>query len=154
MEQLLSALRLLLANNIALKFKAHGYHWNVESDDFKQFHDFFGEIYKDYDEATDEYAEWLRMLKSYSPYRLVDFFDLMNVSEPVIVGDPEPMIEDLYESIELHIEELINVGEMANDERQYGLANFLAERQTASQKFCWQLRASMEEPESEMEMED
>lgn len=154
MEQLLSALRLLLANNIALKFKAHGYHWNVESDDFKQFHDFFGDIYKDYDEATDEYAEWLRMLKSYSPYRLVDFFDLMNVSEPVIVGDPEPMIEDLYDSIELHIEELINVGEMANDERQYGLANFLAERQTASQKFCWQLRASMEIEEPEMEMED
>lgn len=154
MEQLLSALRLLLANNIALKFKAHGYHWNVESDDFKQFHDFFGDIYKDYDEATDEYAEWLRMLKSYAPYRLVDFFDLMNVSEPVLVGDPEPMVEDLYDSIELHIEELINVGEMANDERQYGLANFLAERQTASQKFCWQLRASMEIEEPEMEMED
>ena len=154
MENLLSALRLLLANNIALKFKAHGYHWNVESDDFKQFHDFFGDIYKDYDEATDEYAEWLRMLKSYAPYRLVDFFDLMNVSEPVLVGDPEPMVEDLYDSIELHIEELINVGEMANDERQYGLANFLAERQTASQKFCWQLRASMEIEEPEMEMED
>ena len=154
MEQLLSALRLLLANNIALKFKAHGYHWNVESDDFKQFHEFFGDIYKDYDEATDEYAEWLRMLKSYAPYRLVDFFDIMNVSEPVIVGDPEPMIEDLYDSIELHIEELINVGEMANNEKQFGLANFLADRQTASQKFCWQLRASMEEPENEMEMED
>ena len=154
MENLLSALRLLLANNIALKFKAHGYHWNVESDDFKQFHDFFGDIYKDYDEATDEYAEWLRMLKSYAPYRLVDFFDLMNVSEPVLVGDPEPMVEDLYDSIELHIEELINVGDMANSAKQYGLANFLAERQTASQKFCWQLRASMEIEEPEMEMED
>ena len=154
MENLLSALRLLLANNIALKFKAHGYHWNVESDDFKQFHDFFGDIYKDYDEATDEYAEWLRILKSYAPYRLVDFFDLMNVSEPVLVGDPEPMVEDLYDSIELHIEELINVGDMANAAKQYGLANFLAERQTASQKFCWQLRASMEIEEPEMEMED
>lgn len=154
MENLLSALRLLLANNIALKFKAHGYHWNVESDDFKQFHEFFGDIYKDYDGATDEYAEWLRMLKSYAPYRLVDFFDLMNVSEPVLVGDPEPMVEDLYEAIELHIEELVNVGEMANAAKQYGLSNFLAERQTASQKFCWQLRASMEIEEPEMEMED
>ena len=78
MEQLLSALRLLLANNIAIKFKAHGYHWNVESDDFHQLHEFFAEIYEDYDGATDTYAEWLRMLKSYAPYRLVDFFDLMN----------------------------------------------------------------------------
>jgi hypothetical protein len=43
---------------------------------------------------------------------------------------------------------------MANAAKQYGLSNFLAERMTASQKFCWQLRASMEEPETEMEMED
>lgn len=153
MEQLLSALRLLLADNIALKFKAHGYHWNVESDDFKQFHDFFGDIYKDYDEATDEYAEWLRILKAYAPYRLTDFFDMSTVSEPVIVGDPEPMVADLYESIELHIEALVVASDLANEAKQYGLANFFAERQTASQKFCWQLRASMEEPEAETEME-
>lgn len=154
MEQLLSALRLLLADNIALKFKAHGYHWNVESDDFKQFHEFFREIYEDYDEATDEYAEWLRMLKAYAPYRLTDFFDMSTVSEPIIVGEPEPMVADLYESIELHIEALVVASDLANEAKQYGLANFFADRQTASQKFCWQLRASMEEPEAEVEMED
>ena len=154
MEQLLAQLRMLLANNIALKFKAHGYHWNVESDDFKQFHEFFREIYEDYDGATDEYAEWLRMLKSYAPYRLTDFFDMSTVSEPVLVGDPEPMIEDLYESIELHIEALVAASDLANEAKQYGLANFFADRQTASQKFCWQLRASMEVEEPEMEMED
>jgi starvation-inducible DNA-binding protein len=149
MEQLLLALKLLLADNIALKFKAHGYHWNVESDDFKQFHDFFREIYEDYDEATDEYAEWLRMLKVYAPYRLTDFFDISTVSEPTIVGDPEPMVADLYESIELHIEALVVASDLANEAKQFGLANFFAERQTASQKFCWQLRASMEEKEME-----
>jgi starvation-inducible DNA-binding protein len=153
MDQLIAALRLLLSDNIALKFKAHGYHWNVESDDFKQFHNFFEEIYKDYDEATDEYAEWLRILKAYAPYRLVDFFDMSTVSEPVLVGDPEPMVEDLYDSIELHLEDLVNASDLANAQKQYGLSNFLAERQTASQKFCWQLRASME-MEEEMEMED
>jgi starvation-inducible DNA-binding protein len=151
MENLLAALRMLMANNIALKFKAHGYHWNVESDDFKQFHEFFQEIYENYDEATDEYAEFLRMMRAYAPYRLVDFFDLMNVGEPVIVGDPEPMVQDLYNTIEMHIQELVAVSDMANAAKQYGLSNFLAERMTDSQKFCWQLRASMEEPETEME---
>jgi starvation-inducible DNA-binding protein len=143
-EQLIAQLRMLLADNIALKFKAHGYHWNVESDDFKQFHDFFGDIYKNYDDATDEFAEWLRMLKSYAPYRLTDFFDMATVSEPVIVGDPEPMLEDLYMSIEKHIDDLIVGSDLANDAKEYGLANFFADRQTASQKFCWQIRASME----------
>ena len=144
MEQLLQALRTLLADNVALKFKAHGYHWNVESDDFKQFHDFFAEIYENYDDATDTYAEWLRMLKAYTPYRLADFFDMTTVAEPVIVGEPEAMVEDLYMTIEKHIADLVVASDLANNAKEYGLANFFADRQTASQKFCWQLRASME----------
>ncbi len=149
MEQLLAQLRVLLADNVALKMKAHGYHWNVESDDFKQLHEFFGEIYENFDGATDTFAEWLRMLKSYAPYRLTDFFDMSTVGEQVIVGEPEPMIADLYNEIETHIAKLIEAGNLANANNEFGLANFLADRQTASQKFCWQLRASME-----TEMED
>lgn len=147
MEQLLTQLRQLLADNIALKFKAHGYHWNVESDDFKQMHDFFADIYENYDDATDTYAEWLRIFKAYSPYRLTDFFDMSTVAEPVIVGDPQPMLADLYISIEKHIEDLVAAGKLANEVNEFGLANFLADRQTASQKFCWQIRASMETEE-------
>jgi starvation-inducible DNA-binding protein len=143
-EQLIAQLRMLLADNVALKFKAHGYHWNVEGESFPQFHEFFGEIYENYDAATDTFAEWLRMLKAYAPYRLTDFFDMATVSEPVIVGDPEPMLDDLYMSIEKHIEDLVVASDLANDVKEYGLANFFADRQTASQKFCWQIRASME----------
>lgn len=144
MEQLLAVLRKLLADNIALGMKAQGYHWNVESDDFYQFHEFFEGIYEDFHGATDTYAEWIRMLKGYSPYRLTDFFDLSTISEPIIVGDPEPMLVDLYDEIEKHIEDLKDAGGVANDLRENGLMDFLAERQTASQKWCWQIRASME----------
>jgi starvation-inducible DNA-binding protein len=147
MEQLLMQLKQLFADNIALKFKAHGYHWNVESDDFKQFHDFFADIYENYDEATDTYAEWLRMLKAYAPYRLTDFFDMSTMSEPILVGDPEPMLSDLYESIEKHIEDLKNAIDLATTARENGLVDFLSERQTASQKFCWMIYASMETEE-------
>lgn len=144
MEQLLALLKTLLASNVALGMKAHGYHWNVESDDFAQLHEFFGEIYSDYDGATDVYAEWLRMLKSYSPYRLTDFFDLSTVGENVLLGDPEPMIVDLYAEIERHIAALVEAGKLATALNEFGLANFFADRQTASQKWCWQLRASIE----------
>jgi len=147
MEQLLTLIKQLLADNIALKFKAHGYHWNVEGDDFPQFHDFFGEIYENYDAATDTYAEWLRMLKAYAPYRLTDFFDMSTVAEPVIVSDAQAMLSDLYMSIEKHIADLIVASDLANAAKEYGLANFFADRQTASQKFCWQIRASIEAEE-------
>jgi starvation-inducible DNA-binding protein len=144
MEQLLSQLRSLLADNVALKFKAHGYHWNVEGDDFKPYHEFFGEIYEDFDGATDTFAEWLRAFQVYSPYRLVDFFDMSDVPEPVIVGDAQPMLQDLLLSITKHVEDLVAASDTANLNKQYGLANFLADRQTISQKFLWQIRASIE----------
>ncbi len=144
MEQLLATLRKLLANNVALGMKAHGYHWNVESDDFYQFHKFFEEVYEDFNDATDTYAEWIRMFKGYSPYRLTDFFDLSTVSESVIVGDPQPMLVDLYNEVETHIEELKMAGSLANELRENGLMDFLAYRQAAAQKLCWKLRASIE----------
>lgn len=144
MNELISILKKLLADNIALKFKSQGYHWNIEGDDFKQFHSFFGEIYEDFESATDTYAEWLRIFKVYAPYRMVDFFDSMSVGEPSIVGDAQPMLEDLYIAVEKHIEDLVIAGQVANANNQFGLANFFADRQTTLQKTCWQIRASME----------
>lgn len=143
-QQLIAILKTLLADNVALGMKAHGYHWNVESDDFHQLHEFFSDIYENFDAATDTYAEWLRMLKAYSPYRLTDFFDLSTVGENTLVGEPEPMLVDLYNEIETHIKKLVEAGKVANALNEFGLANFLADRQTASQKFCWMLRASIE----------
>ena len=144
MDKVLVQLRTLLADNVTLKFKAHGYHWNVEGDDFRQFHEFFGEIYANYDDATDTYAEWIRAFKSYSPYKLVDFYDMSTIPEPTIVGDPQPMLQDLLLSIEKHVEDLVVASDIANANKQYGLANFFADRQTISQKFLWQIRASIE----------
>ena len=144
MEQLISLLKALLADNITLRFKAQGYHWNVESDDFAQFHKFFGKIYEDFEGATDAHAEWIRMLNAYAPYRISEFFDSSSISEPLIVGDAEEMVADLYDAVEKHKEDLIAAGIVANGLNEFGLANFLAERQTACQKWCWQLRSSME----------
>jgi DNA-binding ferritin-like protein len=69
---------------------------------------------------------------------------MATITEPVIVGDPQPMLADLYMSIEKHIEDLVVASDLANAAKEYGLANFFADRQTASQKFCWQIRVSME----------
>jgi DNA-binding ferritin-like protein len=52
-------------------------------------------------------------------------------------------------SIEKHIEDLKNAVATANAARENGLVDFLSARQAASQKFCWQIRASMELEEME-----
>ena len=130
---------------MALKFKAHGYHWNVESDDFPQMHEFYGKVYENYEDSIDTFAEWIRILDAYAPFKLSRFQELTTIPDTDVTSNPEDMNADLYASIEIFIAKVKTVGALANTAGEYGLANFLADRQTASQKFCWQLRASLKD---------
>jgi starvation-inducible DNA-binding protein len=143
MEKLIEVMKQLLADNIALGFKAQGHHWNVEGKTFYQYHEFFEEIYEDFASVTDEYAEWIRMMGEYAPYRLADFFDLATIAEPQILGNANMMVEDLYMAVEKHKQDLIAAGSVANEFQQNGLMDFLASRQGACQKWSWQLSSSL-----------
>ena len=145
MNELVDALKSLLADTVALKFKAHGYHWNVEGDDFPQWHDKFGAIYDDLDDAIDTFAEWIRMIdtNSYAPFKLSRFAELTTVPESTVSADALDMANDLCESLDLVTAKVVAAADAATTAKQYGLANFLGDRQTAHQKWCWQLRASL-----------
>lgn len=152
MEQLINILKELLANTVALKFKAHGYHWNVETDDFPQYHDFFGDIYADYDSAIDPLAEWIRMIdiNQYAPFKLSRFVQLSTIPETDVTADHEDMAADLKIANDMMIEKFAMAGELATNMKQFGLANFFGDRQTMHQKWSWQLgtlvRSDKEEP--------
>lgn len=145
MEELINALKGLLADSVALKFKAQGHHWNVESDDFPQQHEFYGKVYEDYEGSVDTFAEWIRIMDAYAPFKLSRFQELTTIPDTDVTSNPEDMSKDLYDAIEIFIAKLKTVGALANTAGEYGLANFLADRQTASQKWCWQLRASLKD---------
>lgn len=149
MENLIELLKVLLADNITLKLKAHGYHWNVEGDDFPQFHDFFGEIYADYESATDTYAEWIRKLDAYAPFKLSRFIQLNEVGEPNVTSDPMMMASDLLTSNDMVLVKLTDAVEMATSNRQHALANFFAERMDMHQRWHWMLSASIKDNEVE-----
>ena len=144
-EQLIAILKGLLADTISLKFKAHGYHWNVETDDFPQYHDFFEKIYVDYDSAIDPLAEWIRMLGAYAPFKLSRFNELNSIPETDVTSDHEDMSMDLYKANEIMIKKFQDAFDVATEARQQGLANFFADRQTAHQKWSWQLKATVSE---------
>ena len=145
MEQLIALLKELLADTVAIKFKAHGYHWNVETDDFPQYHEFFGDIYQDYDSAIDPLAEWIRMLGDYAPFKLSRFNELSTLPETQVTSDHESMSMDLYKSNEMMVIKFQNAFDIATTARQQALANFLAERMGAHQKWSWQLKATVSE---------
>jgi starvation-inducible DNA-binding protein len=141
MEELIQALRVLLSDTVALKFKAHGYHWNVEGDDFPQYHDFFQDIYQDYDGAVDTFAEWIRKLGEYAPYKLSRFQAFSDVPETDVTSDPVAMSADLLMANDMVTVKLLDTFDLATALRQQALANFLAERQDMHQRWHWMLSA-------------
>jgi starvation-inducible DNA-binding protein len=151
MSELTDMLKGLTADAVALKFKAHGYHWNVEGDDFPQWHEKLEEIYEDLDASIDSFAEWVRMIdvNSYAPFSLSRLASLSSIPETQVSSDPMSMIADLCDSFDIAIAKYIAGFDLATAEKQNGLANFMADRQTALQKWCWQLRASLKKVEQD-----
>lgn len=140
---MIPTLKQLLGSTVALKFKAHGYHWNVETDDFPQWHDKFGEIYESLDGAIDELAEWIRMMGDYAPFKLSRFAELSTIPETEISSDPEMMAADLLNDHQNSAMAFGQASGQAGQMGQKGLENFLADCQTMHQKWAWQLRASL-----------
>lgn len=141
MEELLQLLRVTLSDMVALKFKAHGYHWNVEGDDFPQYHEFFEDIYQDYDSSIDTFAEWLRKLGDYAPYKLSRFMAYSDLPETDVTSDPVSMASDLLIANDAVITKLLVGFDIATELKQNALANFFAERQDMHQRWHWMLGA-------------
>lgn len=138
---------MLLSDTVALKFKAHGYHWNVKGENFKQFHDFFGEIYSDYDGAVDTLAEWILKLDQLAPSDLLYFYNNTTVSESIASTYGCDMAEDLLMSNDQIGAKLANAVDLATSMKQHALANFFAERMDMHQRWHWMLSATLVEEE-------
>jgi starvation-inducible DNA-binding protein len=139
MDELINALKSLLADTVTLKFKAHGYHWNVEGDDFPQYHEFFEEIYEDYDSAIDRFAELVRKLGDYAPFKLSRFVELASIPDTDVSSDPVVMAADLLIANDAVTEKIKDAFDLATSAREQGIANFLADRQDMHAKWHWQL---------------
>ena len=144
MEILIQQLRLMQANSFVYYTKAHGYHWNVEGILFEQFHEMFSDIYNDAWSAVDEYAEWIRIFGEYAVFDVMSVLSTSNVKyDEGIVSNPIDMLRSLYSSNERIIEDLKVGFNYANSADEQGVADFLASRITAHEKFRWKMSASL-----------
>lgn len=142
-EELVNALKEVLADEYSLYFKAKGYHWNVEGIYFVQFHELFAEIAEDVYGATDPTAEYIRALGSYAPFKMSRFLELSSVVETEIGADCHAMLADLLISTEQILVCINRAFVIANATNEQGIANFLSERDSAHKKWAWQLRSSL-----------
>ena len=143
MSELTEGLKSMVADLVVFKFKAHGYHWNVEGKDFSEYHDFFAAIYEDADGSIDPFAENIRKLNDYAPYKISRVLELSTLPESDVTSNAQVMVSDLLQSNDMLISKLKHLFDVANDDNEQGIANFVAERIDAHQKWSWQLRASL-----------
>lgn len=144
MSDLTDALRTLLADTVALYYRAQGHHWNVEGADFAEFHDFFGKIYDDLGDSIDPIAENLRKLGEYAPFRLERFVELKTLPEAARTStDCRGLATDLLEGVDYMVGRLKDAFRVATQADEQGIADFLAGRIDIMQKWAWQLRATL-----------
>lgn len=145
MDALIQQLRLLQSGTFIYYTKAQGYHWNVEGILFDQFHKMFGDVYEDAYSAVDSYAEWVRSFGETAVFDVQSVIANSNIRYDIgaDVNNPILMLRSLLNSNEQLISDLKIAFQIANAENEQGVADFIASRISAHQKWRWKLSASL-----------
>ena len=130
-----------LATLVAFKVKAQGFHWNVEGDNFVQLHKLFGNIYEDAEDATDKLGENIRTLEQYAPGSLTRYVELSAIKEQTKIPNAKLMVKELIDDSEIILGHLDKCFAEATKDGKQGIANFIADRQTAHSKYLWMLKS-------------
>jgi starvation-inducible DNA-binding protein len=139
---LADALKVLLATSYAFAIKTQNFHWNVEGPDFPQYHQFLGDLYEEvYDNTIDKCAELIRQLDSYTPGSITRFAELSQIGDQIKIPRSELMIAELYEDNNKILALYKDAFNIAEQENEQGIADFIASRIDAHGKHNWMLRS-------------
>jgi starvation-inducible DNA-binding protein len=141
METLQEMMKKVLADTFALYLKAHNYHWNVEGQNFPQYHEFFGNLYEELHDAVDPIAEQVRALDAYAPGSFTRFMELTDIEDEVTVPAGVEMARRMMTDNEKVIGTLNIAFKLAEQLDKQGLADFLAGRIDIHNKHQWMLRS-------------
>ena len=135
------SLKVVLADTFAFYLKAHNYHWNVEGENFNDYHAFFATLYNEAWLATDLIAEHIRTLDEYVPASFGRFYQLATISDEVNIPTAINMVRKLEEDNKKVLASLATAHEQAEKAKKIGIVNFIEERIDIHDKHGWMLRA-------------
>ena len=147
MEELIQQMKVYLADNVAFGMKAQQYHWNVEGDDFPQFHTFLGGLYEEVDGVIDPIGEFIRTLDAYAPLSPRRMAELTSIEDTDPAPDAMVMIRNLYNDNGKVMSSIMEAFRLAERYNEVGLSNFLQDRIAAHKKHQWMLRSILKREE-------
>jgi starvation-inducible DNA-binding protein len=143
MEELVQALKIVLANHYAYSLKAQNFHWNVEGQDFYQYHELFAQIYEEVYGSVDTIAERVRTIGAYTPGSFRRYSELSQVEDQVEIPNATSMLQKLLADIQVIQSSIKICYDLAEQTGNHGLSNLMAERQDAFAKHAWMLTATL-----------
>ena len=138
---LADSLKVLQATSFFYYVKTAGFHWNVEGQNFPEYHKFLGKLYVDVYDTIDVLAEFIRSLDSYAPGAVSRYAELSLICDQTKIPRAELMFAELQQDTQTLLECIMNCFDAATQENQQGIADFLGERQAAMQKHAWMMRS-------------
>lgn len=142
MEQLIHLAKIAFASEFSFYLKAHQFHWNVEGEDFLQYHDLFGKIYEEVYDSIDVFAEQIRAMDSYMPGSYTRFSMLSKIEDEDQILPKDQMVSELLQDNERMIVIFKKLFEVSEANNEYGFSDFVASRLDAHRKHGWMLRSS------------
>ena len=136
-------LKILLASTQSFAIKSQNFHWNIEGSDFPQYHAFYDTLYSDVSGTLDQIAEYIRVLDHYTPGSLQRYAELTIIQDQVKIPRAELMFQESLADTQKIIELVITLFDQATEERQQGIANFMAELQDLYGKKAWFIRSTL-----------
>jgi len=148
-EEVITFLNILLADEYVLYTKTRNAHWNVSGSNFYELHKFFEIQAEVMDVMIDNIAERVRSLGHFALGSLKDFLSVTQMSEEnhdfssssqiiqTLINDHETIIRIIRNDI-------IPISEKFRD---LGTADFVTGLMEQHEKMAWMLRAFISEPD-------
>jgi starvation-inducible DNA-binding protein len=138
---LVENLKTLLASTETFSLKSRNFHWNIEGSNFPQYHEFYDTLYTDSYATVDIIAEYIRVLNSYAPASLTRYAELTIIQDQTKIPRAELMFAESFEDCQKMIQLVVEIFDVATQERQQGIANYMAELQDFYGKKLWMIRS-------------
>lgn len=144
-EEIVTFLNTLLADEYALYTKTRNAHWNVNGPSFFELHKFFETQYEALDIIVDDIAERVRSLGHFALGSLKDFLSVTHMDEENHdFSNPKQIIQTLVNDHETIIRIIRNdITPISNKYRDHGTADFVTGIMEKHEKMAWMLRANI-----------
>ena len=146
LENVVSILSKVLADQYILYTKTRNYHWNVTGEDFSEYHKLFADQYAALEGDIDEVAERIRALGGKTPATLSEFSKMTRLNEhPGKYPKASEMMANLLTDHETIVRNLRNDIQVCGDKcGDVGTEDFLTQLMEKHEKTAWMLRAILE----------